>query len=401
MDRYTPERKVGRLMRIGNAIYMDYQSTTPLAPEAKAAMLPYMEEKFGNPHSSSHRFGWEAGAAIDVARGQLAALAGVQPEEILFTSGATEANNMAIKGLALGRMGKPGKILTAATEHSCVLESVRASQRFGHAVELLPVEPDGLLDLDALKEALSADVFLVSVMLVNNEVGVIQPLKEIADIVHGAGALLHCDAAQALGKLPLHDLTNVCDLMSFSAHKVYGPKGIGALYAPRDIQAKMVPLMDGGGQEGRLRSGTLAPALCVGFGAACITAQDAMEADSAKAQLYFKQLLEGLDKIGQPFQLNGHKTQRLQSNLNISFEGVDSARLMSNLRRLAVSSGAACASAKEGPSYVLDALNISADLAAASLRIGTGRFTDEAQVDDALGYIEDALLKSRKRSWLQ
>lgn len=388
-------------MRIGNAIYMDYQSTTPLAPEARAAMLPYMEEKFGNPHSSSHRFGWEADAAVEVARDQLAGLVGVKAEELLFTSGATEANNMAIKGLALNRMGRPGKILTVSTEHSCVLQSVAASERFGHEAVFLPVQTDGMIDLDALKDALSPDVFVVSVMLVNNEIGVIQPLAAIADIVHSAGALLHCDAAQALGKLPLAELSSLCDLMSFSAHKIYGPKGIGALYARRDIQAKMAPLMDGGGQEGQLRSGTLAPALCVGFGTACSIAQDQMEGDTVKAERYFTRLMEGLEKIGQPFQLNGHQTQRLKSNLNISFEGIDSARLMSNLRRLAVSSGAACASAKEGPSYVLQALDVPIDLAEASLRIGTGRFTDEAQVDDALGYIEDALMKSRKRSWSQ
>lgn len=399
MGVHSPERAYGRLMRIGNAIYMDYQSTTPLAPAARAAMLPFMGDKFGNPHSSSHRFGWEAEAAVDVARGQVADLVGVPPEHLYFTSGATEANNMAIKGVALARMGKPGRIITAATEHSCVLQSVRACERFGHDVVVLPVRRDGLIDLAALKEALTPDTFLVSVMLVNNEIGVIQPINEIAGLVHKAGALLHCDAAQALGKLPLSPFSQICDLMSFSGHKIYGPKGIGALYARSDVAATMAPFMDGGGQEGGLRSGTLAPALCVGFGLACQVAAEDLPQERARAQRHFEMLLAGLDAMNVTYQVNGSLETRLKSNLNVSFEGTDSARLMSRLRRLAVSSGAACASAKEGPSYVLEALALPPALAAASLRIGTGRFTDDAQVADALGYIEDALEKSRKVQW--
>lgn len=388
-------------MRVGNAIYMDYQSTTPLDAAARDAMLPYMGDKFGNPHSSSHRFGWEAGAAIDVARGHITDLMGVDADDLFFTSGATEANNMAIKGLALSRLKAPGTILTVATEHSCVLGAAKACERFGHKVVVLPVKPDGLLDLDVLEDALTPDVFLVSVMLVNNEIGVIQPLKDIADIVHGAGALLHCDAAQALGKLPLHGLSAVCDLMSVSAHKIYGPKGIGALYVKSSVVPKMTPFMDGGGQEGRLRSGTLAPALCVGFGKACDVAAAVLPEEEARAQRHFERLLRGLEAMDVPFQLNGSADMRLKSNLNLSFPDTDSARLMSGLRRLAVSSGAACASAKEGPSYVLEALGVSNALAQSSLRIGTGRFTDDEQIEDALAYLEDTLKKASKRTWSQ
>lgn len=386
-------------MRIGNAIYMDYQSTTPLDPAARDAMLPFMGDKFGNPHSSSHRFGWEADAAVDVARGQVASLAGIDPADLYFTSGATEANNMAIKGVALARIDRPGRIITVASEHSCVLQSARACTRIGHEAVVLQVGADGVLDLLALEEALTAETFLVSVMLVNNEIGVIQPLDEIARIVHAAGALLHCDAAQALGKVPLEALSGMCDLISFSAHKVYGPKGIGALYVKRDVRPGMAAFMDGGGQEGGLRSGTLAPALCVGFGKACDIAAQTMVQEAARAVRHFEMLTEGLDAMDTVYHVNGSVSQRLKSNLNVSFEGTDSARLMSQLRRLAVSSGAACASAKEGPSYVLEALGVPSELAASSLRIGTGRFTDDAQVQDALGFIDDALKKSHKVIW--
>jgi len=388
-------------MRVGNTIYMDYQSTTPLDPAAREAMLPFMGDKFGNPHSSSHRFGWEADASVEVARGQIADLAGVTMEDLYFTSGATEANNTAIKGIALGRAGYPGKIITVATEHSCVLEATRASAMFGHEVEILAIEPDGLLDLNRLEDAITPDTFLISVMAVNNEIGVIQPIREIAKLAQATGVWLHCDAAQALGKMPLDEVSEHCDLMSFSGHKIYGPKGVGALYIKRGILSKMVPLMHGGGQEGHLRSGTLAPALCVGFGKACALAAQQIDTEQARAQRHFEALCAGLQTMGFGFQINGSLSQRLKSNLNISFEGVDSAKLMSGLRRLAVSSGAACASAKEGPSYVLEALGVPGDLASASLRIGTGRYTDDAQVEDALTYLEDALKKAVKKSWSQ
>ncbi|MEM7569898.1 MAG: cysteine desulfurase family protein [Pseudomonadota bacterium] len=388
-------------MRIKNAIYMDYQSTTPLDPVAKAAMLPFMEDKFGNPHSSSHRFGWEAEAAVDVARGQVASVLDVDPAHLFFTSGATESNNMAIKGLALGHLQRPGTIITLASEHSCVLESVRAAQTFGHVPEIVPIQPNGLVDLGALEAALTTDVFLVSVMAVNNEIGTIQPLEKIASLLKPRGILLHCDAAQAYGKVPVDTLAQHCDLISLSAHKIYGPKGIGALYVSAEAQRHMSPHMSGGGQEGHLRSGTLAPALCAGFGAAAQIAAEKLEGEQTRAQRHFEMLLAGLDAMPGDYVLNGCADTRLKSNVNVSFHGTDSARLMANVRRLAVSSGAACASAKEGPSYVLEALGVPPALAEASLRIGTGRFTDDSQVSDALGYIEDALAKSRKRSWSQ
>ncbi|MEO0412640.1 MAG: cysteine desulfurase family protein [Pseudomonadota bacterium] len=386
-------------MRVGNAIYMDYQSTTPLDPAAREVMLPFIGNMFGNPHSSSHRFGWEAEAAVDVARGHVARLLDVDPAQVFFTSGATESNNMAIKGLALGRQDTPGRIITVATEHSCVLESALASAAFGHEPVILPVQPNGLLDLDVLEAALTDDTVLVSVMAVNNEIGVIQPLEEIAALAKARGIALHCDAAQAFGKLPVETLAAQCDLISLSGHKIYGPKGIGALYVKADIQRKLAPHMSGGGQEGHLRSGTLAPALCAGFGKAAEVAAQGLEQEMARARRHFTQLMDGLEAMDGTFHLNGCEDQRLKSNINVSFEGTDSARLMANLRRLAVSSGAACASAKEGPSYVLEALGVPPGLAEASLRIGTGRFTDDAQVADALSYIEDALAKSRKRTW--
>lgn len=386
-------------MRVGNAIYMDYQSTTPLDPAAREAMLPFMGDKFGNPHSSSHRFGWEADASIEVARGQVAELAGVNVDDLYFTSGATESNNTAIKGLALGRRGARGKIITIATEHSCVLESARASALFGQEIEILPVQPDGLIDLNRLENALSPETFIVSVMAVNNEIGVIQPIREIAEIVHAKGAWLHCDAAQALGKLPLYEISPYCDLMSFSGHKIYGPKGVGALYVKREVTRSIMPLMHGGGQEGLLRSGTLAPALCVGFGKACAIAAQQLDTEKARAERHFEQFIAGVAGFDVTAQLNGSAHARLKSNINLSFEGIDSAKLMSSLRRLSVSSGAACASAKEGPSYVLDALGVEKRMADASLRIGTGRYTDDGQIDDALNYLEDALNKSRRRSW--
>lgn len=383
-------------MRVGNAIYMDYQSTTPLDPEVRAAMLPYMEDRFGNPHSSSHRFGWEAEAAVDVGRGRVAQLLDVDPANLYFTAGATESNNIAIKGLALGRRGR---MITLATEHSCVLESTRASAQFGSEPVILPVEQDGLINLGQLEDALTEDTVAVSVMAVNNEIGVIQPIEQIAALTKSRGIWLHCDAAQAYGKIHVTDLAKHADLISLSGHKIYGPKGIGALYVAPEAKRQMGVLMSGGGQEGMLRSGTLAPALCAGFGQAALLAEGQVEAEMARAQRHFDQLMAGFEAMGVPYQLNGHADTRLKSNLNLSFEGHDSARLMANLRRLAVSSGAACASAKEGPSYVLEALGVPAALAEASLRIGTGRFTDDAQVDDALGYLEDALTKSRRKSW--
>lgn len=386
-------------MRVGNAIYMDYQATTPLDPAARDAMLPFMDDKFGNPHSSSHRFGWEAEAAVDVARGHVASLLDVDPQRLFFTSGATESNNFAIKGLGLGNMDRPGRFITLATEHSCVLESVRACSTFGHEAVIVPVGSDGLLDVNTLEDALNDDTILVSVMYANNEIGVLQPIEAISALTKARGVTLHCDAAQAYGKVPLQSLAKHCDLISLSAHKIYGPKGIGALYVSADVERLMAPHMSGGGQEGHLRSGTLAPALCAGFGKAATLAQDALDQEMERAERHFDMLVSGLEAIEGTFHINGAAEKRLKSNLNVSFEGTDSARLMASLRRLAVSSGAACASAKEGPSYVLEALGVRPALAEASLRIGTGRFTDDDQIADALGFIEDALAKSRKRIW--
>lgn len=376
-------------------VYLDYQATTPLDDRVLEAMMPYLTTKFGNPHSESHRFGWEADAGVEVARGQVASLVGAEAEEIIFTSGATESNNMAIKGVARALRAKRPHLVTVATEHKCVLESFRAMEREGAAVTYLPVKPDGLVDLDEVEKAVRGDTALVSVMLVNNEIGVIQPVREIAAIAHAKGAIVHTDAAQAVGKIPVDVHSLDVGLMSVSGHKLYGPKGIGALYVRRRPRVPLVPLMDGGGQERRLRSGTLSPALCVGFGQASVIAGEMLEDEGARiaglARGFLDKLRQNLDGVI----LNGSETERYWGNLNLSFEGVDGERLISSLRKVAVSSGAACASGSGEASYVLGAIGVPDRLAKASIRIGFGRMTTQAEADFAAAEIVSAVKKLR------
>ncbi|WBX83969.1 cysteine desulfurase family protein [Sphingosinicella microcystinivorans] len=370
-------------------IYLDYQATTPADPAVVAAMQPFWTQKFGNPHSN-HRYGWEAEAAVDVARGHIARVLNVQPETVVFTSGATEANNLALKGV-MARADRR-RLVTVSTEHSCVLETARFLESRGFDLTVLGVGSDGLVDLAALQAALGEDVALVSVMAVNNEIGVIQPLGRIAAAAHDADALFHCDAAQGFGKIPLDMDALGIDLMSLSAHKIYGPKGIGALVVRSGLDLE--PQMHGGGQEGDgLRSGTLAAPLAVGFGKAAEIAAARMDKDRAHAEALWGAFLAALHV---PHAINGSTAQRWRGNINLRFEGLDGDRLIADLRRVSISSGAACASAKGRHSHVLEALGLSRVQAKASLRIGWGRFSTEDEVRAAAAMIGEAVLMQRK-----
>ena len=365
-------------------IYLDNQATTPTDSRVVEAMLPFFTERFGNPASTAHAFGWDAEEAVEQARGQLATLIGASPREVIFTSGATESNNLAIKGAARFHRERRPHVVTLASEHKCVLESARALEREGHRVDVLPVQPDGLVDLDRLAEAVTEETAVVSVMAVNNEIGVIQPLAEIAAICRAKGAYFHCDAAQAVGKLPLDVAALGIDLLSVSGHKFYGPKGIGALYVRRRPRVRLEPLIDGGGQERGLRSGTLPTPLCVGIGAAAAIAAAEMAAEEGRISALKTRLLEGIRKRLSGVSLNGHAEKRIAGNLNLAFEGVDAEALMRALPRLAVSSGSACTSTAVEPSYVLQALGLPEARARSSIRLAVGRFNTEAEIDQAV-----------------
>lgn len=377
-------------------VYMDYQATTPLDRRVLDAMIPYLTETFGNPHSTSHVFGWEAAEAVERAREQVAGLIGAAPDDIIFTSGATESNNLALKGVARAYKPRRDHIITVVSEHKCVLESAHALEREGFAVTYLPVDTDGLIDLDALDAAITERTALISVMAVNNEIGVIQPLAEIGALAHAHGVLFHTDAAQATGKIPLDVKDMNIDLMSISGHKIYAPKGVGALYRRRRI--RLEPLFSGGGQEAGVRSGTLAPAQCVGLGTACILAAQQMETDRDRIEGLSNRLLSGLRARISDVRLNGHATRRWPGNLNLSFGGVRSDLLIAGLRDLAVSWGAACASAEREPSHVLAALGLADDEVAASVRFGLGRFTTLAEVDYAIDRVASQVERLRAQA---
>ena len=370
-------------MAVKTPVYMDYQATTPLDPRVLDAMMPYLTDRFGNPHSVGHRFGWEAEAGVDKARGDVAALIGAEPEDIVFTSGATETNNLVLKGVMAAYGAKRDHLVTVVTEHKCVLEAAASVARAGFQVTLLPVGGDGLIDLDRLADSLTDRTALVSVMTVNNEIGVIQPVARIGALCRERGVLFHTDAAQAFGKLPLDVADQNIDLMSISGHKIHGPKGIGALYMRRRPRIRLVPQMDGGGQERGIRSGTLSPALCAGLGAAASIAGAEMTRDGEHVARLMGRFRSKLVDALPGVVVNGHTEQRYPGNLNLSFPGLDGELLIANLRDLAVSSGAACASATTGPSYVLEAIGVPEALAAASIRFGIGRFTTEAEIDFA------------------
>jgi cysteine desulfurase len=380
-------------------VYLDYQATTPTDPRVVAAMLPYFTEKFGNPHSTSHRFGREAAAAVEQARGEVAALIGAEPREIVFTSGATESNNAALKGamrfLRDERRAEKDHVVTVATEHKCVLETCRQLEREGFSVTILPVGQDGLLDLDRLAAAIGPRTGLVSIMAVNNEIGVIQPLARIGALCRSRGVLFHTDAAQAIGKIPLDVEAMRIDLLSISGHKIYGPKGIGALYARRRPRVRLMPLIDGGGQERGFRSGTLATPLCVGLGRACAIAQAEMVAENVALEALRRRLLAGLRSRVPGTRLNGTAEHRVAGNLNVAFAGVDADSLLECCPAVAASTGSACSSASVEPSYVLRALGLDEAAARSSLRLCVGRFTTEAEIDFAVDALAAAVTRLR------
>lgn len=365
-------------------IYLDANATTPLDRRVLEAMLPYLTEQFGNPASINHVYGWEAEAAVQQARKIIAEAIGARPEEIIFTSGATESDNLAVKGVAEAYFAKGRHLITVETEHNAVLDPCHYLKELGFEVTFLPVEPDGLIDLETLEKAFRPDTILVSVMAANNEIGVLQPLAEIGQLCRDRGVLFHTDAAQALGKIPLDvDEMNV-DLMSLTAHKIYGPKGIGALYVRRrDPRVKLAAQIHGGGHERGMRSGTLSTPLIVGFGSAVKLALSEMEAEGKRQEKLRDRLWDKLSTLGD-VRLNGHPTRRLPGNLNVSVAGVDGQALLLGLQpAIAVSSGSACTSAKIEPSHVLRALGLPEALAYASVRFGIGWFNTEAEIDRA------------------
>ena len=365
-------------------VYLDNQATTPCDPRVVDVMLPFFTERFGNAHSAEHAMGHDADRAVETARAQVAALIGAEPREVVFTSGATEANNIAIKGAAryaASQGSERRRVVTVATEHKCVLESVADLRAEGFDPVVLPVGADGRLDPAVLQAALAEPTVLVSVMAANNETGVLQDLPRLSAIAHAAGALFHTDAAQALGKVPF-DVAGI-DLASFSAHKVYGPKGVGALYVRRRPRARLQPLFSGGGQERGLRSGTLPTPVLVGFGEACRIAGLEMDVEAVRLVALRDRLVAGLLERLPGLRVNGSMTHRLPGNLNVTLPHTDALAAMRAAPDLCVSTGSACSSAEVAPSYVLSAMGLSPDAAARSLRLGLGRFTSPADVDYA------------------
>ncbi len=364
-------------------IYLDNQATTPTDSRVVDAMMPYFTTKFGNPHSRSHSFAWEAEEACELARSEVATLIGASSKEIIFTSGATESNNMVLKGISKFYGSKKNHIVTVITEHKCILDTCRYLEQDGFKVTYLPVQSNGIVDLNILRDAITENTMLVSVMAVNNEIGVIQPLKEIGKICREKGAFFHSDIAQAFGKIPINvDECNI-DLASISGHKIYGPNGIGALYIRRRPRIRLTPLINGGGQERGFRSGTLATPLVVGLGKAAAIALEEMEADCKHAKKLFDKFLSTIQTNAQDVFLNGDKDQRYPGNLNLSFAYIEGESMILAIKDLAVSSGSACTSSSLEPSYVLRALGVDEAMAHTSIRFGFGRFTTEAEVDFA------------------
>jgi cysteine desulfurase len=378
-------------------IYLDYGATNPCDPRVVDAIIPWLREHFGNPASRSHAWGWEAEAAVEKAREYVAELIGADPREIVWTSGATESNNLAIKGAAHFYKSRGKHLITVKTEHKAVLDTMRELERQGFEVTYLDVQADGLLSMDALKAAIRPDTILISVMFVNNEIGVIQDVTAIGNLCREKDIIFHVDAAQATGKVEI-DMTQLpIDLMSLASHKTYGPKGIGALYVRRKPRIRLEAQMHGGGHERGMRSGTLPTHQCVGMGEAFRIAKLEMAQDNAKARALHDRLIAGLSDMEQVF-LNGHATQRVPQNINISFNYVEGESLIMGIKGLAVSSGSACTSASLEPSYVLRALGRSDELAHSSLRMTIGRWTTEEEIDYAIKTIRENVAKLRDLS---
>jgi cysteine desulfurase len=378
-------------------IYMDYSATTPVDPRVVDKMIPYLREQFGNPASRSHQYGWDAERAVEEARENVAALVNCDPREIIWTSGATESDNLAIKGAAHFYKSKGKHIITVKTEHKAVLDTTRELEREGYEVTYLDVKDDGLIDLDTFKAALRPDTILVSVMSVNNEIGVIQDIAAIGEITREKGIIFHVDAAQATGKIEIDLQKLKVDLMSFSAHKTYGPKGIGALYVRRKPRVRIEAQMHGGGHERGMRSGTLATHQIVGMGEAFRLAREEMATENERIRMLRDRLLKGLRDIEEVY-VNGDMEKRVPHNLNISFNFVEGESLIMAVKDVAVSSGSACTSASLEPSYVLRALGRNDELAHSSIRFTVGRFTTEQDVDYVINLLKNKIAKLRDLS---
>ncbi|HEX5342586.1 MAG TPA: IscS subfamily cysteine desulfurase [Duganella sp.] len=378
-------------------IYMDYSATTPIDPRVADAMIPYLREQFGNPASRSHMYGWTAEKAVEEARGHVAALVNADPREIIWTSGATESNNLAIKGAAQFYKTKGKHIITVKTEHKAVLDTVRELERQGFEATYLEPQDNGLITIEQLTAAIRPDTILVSVMLVNNEIGVIQPIDQIGELCRSKGIIFHCDAAQATGKVAIDLQKTKVDLMTFTAHKTYGPKGVGALYVCRKPRVRIEAQMHGGGHERGLRSGTLPTHQIVGMGEAFRLAKVEMDTEIARIKALRDRLAKGLQEIEETY-INGDMEHRVPHNLNVSFNYVEGESLIMAVKDLAVSSGSACTSASLEPSYVLRALGRSDELAHSSIRFTIGRFTTEADIDFAIELMKSKVNKLRELS---
>ncbi|MEE2694319.1 MAG: aminotransferase class V-fold PLP-dependent enzyme [Pseudomonadota bacterium] len=378
MITYSEQTETAKL---GLPIYLDNQSTTATDPQVLDIMLPFFNAKPGNPHSEGHQFGQEAMEAVETARIKVATIIAADPREIIFTSGATESNNLALKGVATFYGKRRKRIITTQTEHKCVIETCNRLQASGYEVIFLPVKKTGILDFETLEASVNEDTLIVSIMAAHNEIGVLQEVTAIGELCKKRGALFHTDAAQAVGKIPLDVKAMNVDLMSISGHKIYGPKGIGALYIRRRPRVRIEPLIDGGGQERGLRSGTLPTPLCVGLGEACAIAQSNLSHEPAKLLELRQRLYEGIISAIPTTLLHGHIQQRLPGNLNISFPGIDSGRIISAIPEIAFSSGSACTSNTIEPSYVIKALGAPDDTAQGAIRFGLGRFTTTNEID--------------------
>jgi cysteine desulfurase len=378
-------------------IYMDYSATTPVDPRVADKMIPYLREQFGNPASRSHAYGWSAEAAVEEARGHVAALVGADPREIIWTSGATESNNLALKGAANFYKTKGKHIITVKTEHKSVLDTVRELERQGFEATYLEPQDNGLITIEQLEAAIRPDTILVSVMLVNNEIGVVQPIAEIGELCRKKGVIFHCDAAQATGKVAINLEGLKVDLMTFTAHKTYGPKGVGALYVRRKPRVRLEAQMHGGGHERGLRSGTLPTHQIVGMGEAFRLAKEEMDSELGRIKALRDRLAAGLTEIEEVY-INGDMEHRVPHNLNVSFNFVEGESLIMAVKDLAVSSGSACTSASLEPSYVLRALGRSDELAHSSIRFTIGRFTTEEDIDFAVNLLKSKVGKLRELS---
>lgn len=379
-------------------IYLDYQATTPTDPRVVEGMMPYFYEKFGNPHSRSHSYGWEAEEAVELARRQVASLIGADAKEIIFTSGATESNNLAIKGVARFYKSNKNHIIVAETEHKCVLDACRHLELEGFKIAYLPVQKNGLIDLNVLSNSITEKTVLVSIMAVNNEIGVIQPLEEIGKICRAKGVFFHSDIAQAFGKIEIDVEKCNIDLASISSHKIYGPKGVGALYVRKRPRVKLEPIFNGGGQERGMRSGTIPTPLVVGLGLASEIVSKEMQQDYDKIKALSDYFIKKIQTSIQDVYINGDLLHRYPGNLNLSFAYVEGESMILAIKDLAVSSGSACTSSSLEPSYVLRALGISEDMAHTSIRIGFGRFSTFAEVDYAAELIIANVEKLRDMS---